>query len=261
MSPAPTRLTSRTPSPLLPTLTTLGEVPSPGPESDGEVEANQLAFTIESPSGPQLQLFKTVFNTGKLLSGYCQDDPLWLLLAELHGTPAHQSTWGIPLSVWHEYDAALHARTSSTSTLLELNMLDERDTIDADQQELQRFLALQQNEIVVAAKRKCNCSPMPVAGPSSKKVRLDVPKKHPHRKSLVVDSNPEPSRRVRLVVPPGRPAVASSSLHVSPRASPSLMEVSNRDLPMQGPNDLVRLAAVAEVHSGLVRQSTSSPAA
>ncbi|KAJ3911397.1 hypothetical protein F5877DRAFT_73213 [Lentinula edodes] len=200
MSPAPTRLTSRTPSPLLPTLTTLGEVPSPGPESDGEVEANQLAFTIESPSGPQLQLFET-------------DDPLWLLLAEvassctncskttnkckvllnsprctncsakktcslgkilryryfahwcnqdlaysrrfleLHGTPAHQSTWGIPLSVWHEYDAALHARTSSTSTLLELNMLDERDTIDADQQELQRFLALQQNETVVAAKR------------------------------------------------------------------------------------------------------------
>ncbi|KAJ3897746.1 hypothetical protein F5879DRAFT_927598 [Lentinula edodes] len=179
---------------------------------------------------------------------------------ELHGTPAHQSTWGIPLSIWRECDAALHACTSSTSTLLELNMLDERDTIDADQQELQRFLALQQNETVVAAKRKRDRSPMPVAGPSSKKVQLDVPKKRPHRKSLVVDLNPEPSCRVQLVVPPGRPAVASSSLHVSPRASPLLMEVSNRDLPMQGPNDLVWLAAVAEVHSGLVRQSTSSPA-
>ncbi|GAW10443.1 hypothetical protein LENED_012706 [Lentinula edodes] len=126
-------------------------------------------------------------------------------------------------------------------------MLDERDTIDADQQELQRFLALQQSETVVAAKRKCDRSPMSVAGPSSKKVRLEVPKKHSHQKSRVVDS--------------GRPAVASFALRVSPRASPSLMEVFNRDLPMQGPNDLVRLVAVAEVHSGLVRQSTSSPAA
>ncbi|KAJ3897752.1 hypothetical protein F5879DRAFT_995587 [Lentinula edodes] len=307
MSPAPTRPTSHTPSPLLPTLTALGEVPSPGPKSDGEVEADQLAFTIDSPSRPQLQLFETVFNTGKPLSGYCQDNPLWLLLAEvaspctncwktpskckvlpnspqctncsakktcslgkilryryfarqcnqdlaysrrfleLHGTPAHQSTWGIPLSVWCEYDAALHACTSSTSILLELNMLDERDTINADQQELQRFLALQQSETVVAAKRKRDRSPMSVAGPSSKKVRLEVPKKHSHQKSRVVDL--------------GRPAVASFALRVSPRASPSLMEVSNRDLPMQGPNDLVRLAAVAEVHSGLVRQSTSSPAA
>ncbi|KAJ4493170.1 hypothetical protein C8J55DRAFT_556172 [Lentinula edodes] len=54
MSPTPTRPFSRTPSPLLPPLTALGEVPSPAPESDGEVEADQLAFTIELPSRPQL---------------------------------------------------------------------------------------------------------------------------------------------------------------------------------------------------------------
>ncbi|KAJ3803762.1 hypothetical protein F5876DRAFT_84502 [Lentinula aff. lateritia] len=36
------------------------------------------------------------------------------------------------------------------------------------------------------------------------------------------------------------------------------MEVLHRDLPMQGPSDLVRLAAVAEAHSGLVQQAVSS---
>ncbi|GAW05268.1 hypothetical protein LENED_007112 [Lentinula edodes] len=56
-------------------------------------------------------------------------------------------------------------------------MLDERDTADADQQELQKFLALQQDEAAVAAKHKRNCSPLPMAGPSSKKVRLDASKK------------------------------------------------------------------------------------
>ncbi|KAJ3849392.1 hypothetical protein EV368DRAFT_85579 [Lentinula lateritia] len=283
MSPAPARPISRTPSPLLPTLTALREVPSPAPESDGEVERDQLAFTIDSLSRPQLQLFKTVFNTGKLLSGYCQDDPLWLLLAEvaspctncsktpnlaysrrfleLHGTPAHQLTWGILLSVWREYDAALHARTSSTSTLLELNMLDERDTVDADQQELQRFLVLQQSEAAASARRKRDRSPMPVAGPSSKKIRSDAPKKRSHWKSPVVEANPEPPRRVWLVVPPGRSVVAPSSVPAPPRTSPSLMEVPSRDLPMQGPSDLVRLAAVVKVHSGLVRQAVSPPSA
>ncbi|KAJ3858197.1 hypothetical protein EV359DRAFT_88104 [Lentinula novae-zelandiae] len=321
ISSAPAQPTSRTPSPLLPTLTALREVPSPAPESDGEVENDQLAFTIKSPSCPQLQLFETVFNTGKPLSGYCQDDPLWLFLAEvaspctncsktpskckvlpnspqctdcsakktcslgkilqyryftrrcnedlaysrrfleLHGTPAHQSTWGIPLSIWREYGAALHARTSSTSTLLELNMLDERDTVDADQQELQRFLALQQSEAAASARCKRDCSPIPVAGPSSKRIRSDAPKKRSHRKSPVVEANPEPPHHVRLVVPPGRSVVASTSVPAPPRASPSLMEVPNRDLLMQGPSDLVWLAAVAEAHSGLVRPAISPPSA
>ncbi|KAJ3858731.1 hypothetical protein EV359DRAFT_87297 [Lentinula novae-zelandiae] len=300
MSTTPAQPISHTPSPLLPTLTALGEVPSPAPESDGEVETDQLAFTLESPSCPQLQLFETVFNTGKPLSCYCQDDPLWLLLAEvaspctnclktpgkctvlpnspryfarrcnqdlaysrrfleLHGTPAHQSTWGIPLSAWREYDAALHARTSSTSTLLELNMLDEQDAVDADQQELQEFLVSQQNEAAVAAKRNRDRSPMPVAGPSCKKVRSNAPKKHSHRKSPVVETNPEPLRHVRLVVPPGQPVVASTSVPVHPRTSPSLMEVPNRDLPMQGPSNLVRLAAVAEGAGHDLLSSTMPP--
>ncbi|KAJ3884391.1 hypothetical protein GG344DRAFT_84091 [Lentinula edodes] len=148
---------------------------------------------------------------------------------ELHGTPAHKSTWGIPLTAWREYDSALHARTSSTSILLELNMLDEQDAVDADQQELQ------QNEAAVAAKHKRNHSPMPVAGPSSKKIRSDAPKK--------------------------RSRLAPTSLPVPPPASPSLMGVLNRDLPTQGPSDLVRLATVAELHSGLVQQAVSSPSA
>ncbi|KAJ3897791.1 hypothetical protein F5879DRAFT_995533 [Lentinula edodes] len=76
--------------------------------------------------------------------------------------------------VWRECDAALYARTSSTSTLLELNILDERDTVDADQQELQKFLALQQSEAALAARHKHDCSPMPVDGPSSKKIRRAV---------------------------------------------------------------------------------------
>ncbi|KAJ3912347.1 hypothetical protein F5877DRAFT_72475 [Lentinula edodes] len=208
MSPTPTRPLSRTPSPLLPTLTALGEVPSPAPESNGEVEMDQLAFTIESPSRPQLQLFETVFNTGRpFVASSCGGSfPLFQLckvpgqilgkvlryryfarrcsqdiaysrrFLELHRTPTHQSTWGIPLSTWRQYDAALQARTSSTSTLLELNMLDEKDTAETDQQELQKFLALQQGEAVVAAKRKRNCSPLPVAGPSSNKaVRWQPP--------------------------------------------------------------------------------------
>ncbi|KAJ3884481.1 hypothetical protein GG344DRAFT_71313, partial [Lentinula edodes] len=300
MSSNSDRAPSRTPSPLLPPLTALGEVPSPDFESNGEVEQDQLAFTLESPSRPQLQLFETVFNTGKPLSGYCQHEPLWLLLAEvaspctncvktsvleryfdigillvtatktlhtaagfleLHGTSAHQSTWGISLSAWREYDAALHARTSSTSTLLELNMLDEKDTVEADQQELREFLALQQGEAVVAAKRKRDRSPLPVAGSSRKKVQSDAPKKRSRHRTPVAATIPGSPLRIWLVVPPSRPVVASSSPPVHPHSSPSLMEVLHRDLPMQGPSDLVRLAAAAEVHPGLVQQAgSSSPA-
>ncbi|GAW08842.1 hypothetical protein LENED_010942 [Lentinula edodes] len=138
-------------------------------------------------------------------------------------------------------------------------MLDEQDAVNADQQELQEFLVSQQNEVAVAAKSKRDCSPMPVAGPSHTKVQSNAPKKHSHRKSPVVEANLEPLRRIRLVVPLGRSVVASPSVAVLPRASPSLMEVPNRDLPMQGPSNLVRLAAVAEAHSGLARQAVSPP--
>ncbi|KAJ4475453.1 hypothetical protein C8R41DRAFT_869939 [Lentinula lateritia] len=140
-------------------------------------------------------------------------------------------------------------------------MLDKQDVVDADQQELQEFLVSQQNEAAVAAKRKHDCSLMPVAGPSRKKVWSNAPKKRSHRKSPVVEANPELLRRVRLVVPPGQPVVASTSVPVRPRTSPSLMEVPNRDLLMQGPSDLGRLVAIAEVHSGLARQAVSPPSA
>ncbi|KAJ4486618.1 hypothetical protein C8J55DRAFT_558616 [Lentinula edodes] len=165
-----------TPSPQLPTLTTLGKVP-PGLDSDGEVKQDQLAFTIEFLSHPQLQLFETVFNTGKPLSGYCQNDPLWPLLVEvaspcsnclkspdkckvLPNSPrctncSAKKTCSLGKILQYRYfarrcnqdlaysHAALHTRTSLTSTLLELNMLDEQDTANADQQELQKLLALQ----------------------------------------------------------------------------------------------------------------------
>ncbi|KAJ3911934.1 hypothetical protein F5877DRAFT_72799 [Lentinula edodes] len=135
----------------------------------------------------------------------CEED----LFLELHGTPAHQSTWGIPVGTWRQYDAALHERTSSTSTLLELNMLDDQDAADVDQQELQDFLTLQQGEAAVAAKLR---------------------------------SMPN-----------------STSTSLPPRASPSLMEVPDPDLPVQGHSSLVRLAAVAEAQSGLVQQPVIPP--
>ncbi|KAJ3858558.1 hypothetical protein EV359DRAFT_87553 [Lentinula novae-zelandiae] len=273
------RSTSRSSSPLLPAVTSLGEVVSPDPQSDGEVEQDQLAFTVEALSRPQLQLFETVFNTGKPLSAYCEDDPLWSLLAAVASpctnclkTPISArsfgtatllvgcATWGIPLDVWRRYDAALHERTS---TLLELNMLDEQDEVAADQQELQKFLALQQDEASVAAKRKCARSPLPVAGPSTKKVRLEVSKKRSRRKSPVVEVASEPPRRVLLVVPPGRLSVTATTATTTPappRILPSPMEVSVRDDPVQGSSGLVQLATIAEAHSGLVHRRASPPA-
>ncbi|KAJ3803830.1 hypothetical protein F5876DRAFT_84334 [Lentinula aff. lateritia] len=181
------------------------------------------------------------------------------LFLELHGTPAHQSTWGIPLSVWRQYDVALHARTSPTSTLLELNMLDEQDTADADQQELREFLALQQGEAVVAAKRKRDHSPLPIAGPSSKRVRSDASKKRSRHRSPEEEAVQGSPLHVRLVVPPGRSVAASTSTLLPSRASPSLMEVPGGDLPVQGHSSLVRLAAVAEAQSGLVQRPVAPP--
>ncbi|KAJ3803487.1 hypothetical protein F5876DRAFT_85234, partial [Lentinula aff. lateritia] len=225
---------------------------------------------MASFSGGSISLYQLPEDTGEILGKIlryryfahrCNQDLAYSRrFLELHGTSAHQLTWGIPLTAWREYDAALHARTSSTSILLELRMLDEQDAVDADQQELQEFLILQQNKAAVAAKRKRSRSPMPVAGPSSKKIRSDAPKKRSHRKSPAVGVNAEPPRRVRLVVPPVR-SVAPTSLPVPPPASPSQMGVLDRDLPMQGPSDLVRLATVAELHSGLVQQVVPPPPA
>ncbi|GAW02975.1 hypothetical protein LENED_004659 [Lentinula edodes] len=210
------RSSSRTRSPQLPILTTIGEVPSPDLESDGEAEQDQLAFTIEFPSRPQLQLFETVFNTVQVPS---RDLAYSRRFLELHGTPAHQSTWGIPMVTWRQYDAALHERTSSTSTLLELNMLDDQDA--CYQQELREV-------------------PRFATG------------------SPVQETAEESPRRVRLVVPPVRSLPVTTSTPLPPRAFPSSMEVPDADLSVQGHSNLVRLAAVAGAQSGLVQQPAVS---
>ncbi|KAJ3911503.1 hypothetical protein F5877DRAFT_85878 [Lentinula edodes] len=302
--------------PPLPILTSLAEEVSPVPESEGEVEQDQLAFTIDSPSCPHFQLFENIFNTGKPLAGYCQDDPLWSLLAavaspctncvkaphnckvlpnsphctncsakktcslgkilqyryfaqhcdqdlaysrrflELHGTPMHHATWGIPLETWRQYDANLHQCTSSTTVLLELNMANDQDADAVDQQELRRYLALQQEKAAIAAKCKRNCSPSPVAGPSHKKTTgSEVPKRRPCCKHLTVEASSEPAPCVRLVIPPGRSVVVPPT--IVPRASPSPMEVPSRDEPLQGSAGLVQLAAAAEAQSGVVQRFVS----
>ncbi|KAJ3805287.1 hypothetical protein F5876DRAFT_81931 [Lentinula aff. lateritia] len=97
----------------------------------------------------------------------------------------HHATRGIPLGTWRQYNANLNECTSSTTTLLELNMLDEQDAVNANHKELQR--ALQQEEAILAAKRRRNPSPLPVAGPSCKKTWSDAPRKRSRRKSPVME--------------------------------------------------------------------------
>ena len=138
-------------------------------------------------------------------------------------------------------------------------MLDEQDEVTADQQELQKFLALQQDEASVAAKRKRTRSPLPVAGPSTKKVRLEVPRKRSRRRAPGIEVDTEPPRRVLLVVPPSRSSVTSTIAPVPPPALSSPMEVSIRDVPVQGSSGLVQLATIAEAHSGLARRPASPP--
>ncbi|GAW09481.1 hypothetical protein LENED_011636 [Lentinula edodes] len=278
--------------------------------SDGEVEQDQLAFTIESPSLPQLQLFENIFNTGKSLAVYCRDDPLWPILAavalpcsnctkhpetckvpegsprcsfctgkktcslgkllryryfarrcnqdlaysrrflELHGTPAQRVSWTIPEDVWHRYDELLHSSTSATKVLVELNMLDDQDSQAVDRSELRRFQEAQEQEALLAARRKrVNASPPPKV--RSKKRRLTKVVEEP-----VIEEVP---RLVRLVIPPSRPAPSA------PGSAPSTFARSSAALPLtsvqatgqlgsvQGPSPLARLA-------DLVDQQTDSQA-
>ncbi|GAW09926.1 hypothetical protein LENED_012142 [Lentinula edodes] len=139
-------------------------------------------------------------------------------------------------------------------------MLDKQDEVDADQQEPQKFLVLQQDEASVAAKQKHARSPLPVVGPSTKKVRSEGPKKHFCRKSPVVEVASMPSCLVRLVVPPGQLSVITTTTPVPLRALPSPMEVTVRDDPVQGSSDLVQLETIAEAHSGLACPVASPPA-
>ncbi|KAJ3911571.1 hypothetical protein F5877DRAFT_85791 [Lentinula edodes] len=144
----------------------------------------------------------------------------------------------------------------STSTLLELNMLDERDTADADQHELQKFLTLQQGEAAIAARPTTRSFPSSVAvsvapfelqpAPSTLQHKLLIPKPtlRPILTQVLQKATPASPLCVRLVVPPGRSVVASTSIPVPPCASPSF------------PN-----GAVAEAHSGLVQQAISPSSA
>ncbi|KAJ3864442.1 hypothetical protein EV359DRAFT_81407, partial [Lentinula novae-zelandiae] len=203
--------------PPLPFLLSSGGVPSVVSEDDEDID--QLVFTLDAPSRPQLDFFEKVFNTGKSLASYLQDDPLWSLLSsivvpctnclkapdtcvvppgsprclncsskktcslgkilrfqyftcqcnqdlayshrflELHGTPAQKASRTIPVDLWRQYDALLHQRTSSTTALMELNMLDEGDALDRDHQELSRLIDTQRQETAAASKRKRASSP------------------------------------------------------------------------------------------------------
>ncbi|KAJ3846309.1 hypothetical protein EV368DRAFT_89233 [Lentinula lateritia] len=271
-------LPSKAPSPAGPSRSSLPRSSS-GEKvaSDGEVEQDQLAFTLESPSIPQIQLFENVFNTGKSLAAYCRDDPLWPTLAavalpcsnctkhpetckvpegspqcafctgkktcslgkllqsryfahccnqdlayshqflEMHGTPAQRLSWTILEDVWRRYDELLHSSTSVTKVLVELNMLNEQDSQAIDRSELRRFQEAQEQEALLAAKRKhVNASPQPRARP--KKRRLTKVVEEP-----VVEEVP---RLVRLVIPPSRPAPSA------PGAAPSGSKRSSAALPL-----------------------------
>ncbi|KAJ3871987.1 hypothetical protein F5051DRAFT_445615 [Lentinula edodes] len=244
----------------------------PRSPSEGEVEQDQLAFMIESPSIPQMQLFENVFNTGKSLAAYCRDDPLWPTLAvvalpcsnctkhpetcqvpegsprcafctgkktcslgkllryryfarrcnqdlaysrrflEMHGTPAQRVSWTIPEDVWRRYDEQLHSSTSTTKVLVELNMLDEQDSRAVDRSELRHFQEAQEQETLLAAKRK-------------RKRRLTKVVEEPRVEEPVAEEVP---RLVRLVIPPSRlaPSVPGSAPSGSERSSVALPLVS-----------------------------------
>ncbi|KAJ3870402.1 hypothetical protein F5051DRAFT_447788, partial [Lentinula edodes] len=294
----------------LPRSSSEGEV-----ASDGEVEQDQLAFTIESPSIPQLQLFENVFNTGKSLAAYCRDDPLWSTLAavalpcsnctkhpetckvpegsprcafctgkktcslgkllrhryfarrcnqdlaysrrflEAHGTPAQRVSWTIPEDVWRRYDEVLHSSTSATKVLVELNMLDEQDSRAIDRSELRRFQEAQEQETLLAAKRKHVNDP-PSSKVRSKKRRLAKVVEERRVGGPVVEEVP---RLIRLVIPPSRLAPSD------PGSAPSDSQHPSVALPLVSPHATGRLGSVQDPSplarlADLVDQRTSSQA-
>ncbi|KAJ3870824.1 hypothetical protein F5051DRAFT_434333 [Lentinula edodes] len=140
--------------------------------SEDEDNIDQLAFTLDAPSHPQLEFFEKylcgasgIATMLKILrfrffARRCNQDLAYSRrFLELHGTPAQKASWAIPVDLWRRYDALLHQWTSSTTALLELNMLDEGDDLDRDHQELSQFIDAQRQEAVVASKRKRASSP------------------------------------------------------------------------------------------------------
>ncbi|KAJ3847429.1 hypothetical protein EV368DRAFT_69117 [Lentinula lateritia] len=155
-------------------------------DSNGEVEQDQLAFMIESPSTPQLQIFKNVFNTGKPLASYYWDDPLWPTLAAVavacSNCTKHPDTCKVPLDVPSALPVILgtawYLGSAATKVLVELSMLDEQDSRAIDRSELQRFQQAQEQEALLAAKQKrVNISPQPRV--RSKKRRVTKTAKEP----------------------------------------------------------------------------------
>ncbi|KAJ3897262.1 hypothetical protein F5879DRAFT_996315 [Lentinula edodes] len=273
--------------------------------SEGEAEQDQLAFTIESPSRPQLQLFETIFNTGKPLASYCRDDPLWSTLTEvalpcsncvkhpeackvpegsprcssctgkktcslgkilrhryfsrrcnqdlaysrrfleLHGSPAQRVSWSIPEDIWRRYDVRLHSQISSTSILMELNMLDNQDTQAVDRRELARFQRAQEQEAALALAAKC---------------KRALTRSQPGASEIIAGEVP---RVVRLVFPPAcpppppssptPPRPSSSDLVSTPRVAP----VSRQTGSVWDPDPLVQLAEVAGRQTGFSTRSAA----
>ncbi|KAJ3897583.1 hypothetical protein F5879DRAFT_995824 [Lentinula edodes] len=300
---------SKAPSAAGPSRSSLPRSPSEGEvASDGEVEQDQLAFMIESPSIPQIQLFENVFNTGKSLAAYCRDDPLRSTLAavalpcsnctkhpetckvpegsprcafctgkktcslgkllqyryfaqdlaysrqflETHGTPAQRVSWTIPEDVWRRYDELLHSSTSATKVLVELNMLDEQDSWAIDRSKLGRFQEAQEQETLLAAKRKrVNASPPPKVRPKKRRLARVVEERRVEEP--VVEEVP---RLVCLVIPPLRPAPSD------PGSAPSGSKHSSVALPLvsahatgrlgsvQDPSPLARLADLVDQQTG-----------
>ncbi|KAJ3898199.1 hypothetical protein F5879DRAFT_995040 [Lentinula edodes] len=244
------------------------------PSTEDEEDVDQLAFTLDSPLRPQLELFEKAFNTGKPLAGYSSDDPLWPLLSslvvpctnclkvphtcivppgspqcsncsskktcslgkvlrfhyfarkcnqdlaysrrflEVHGTPAQKASWTILVDLWRQYNALLHAHTSSTTALMELNMLDDSDALDRDHQELSQFLDTQRQETVAASKRKYASSPVRPGGATSN----EAPAKTSHK------------RHWQLSPPSSLPSIVPRMVHLvltSRRSPPSLPPVSS----------------------------------
>ncbi|KAJ3804062.1 hypothetical protein EV368DRAFT_70412, partial [Lentinula lateritia] len=249
---------STRPSPLSPTAASSSPVPHEEggvPLTEDEEDVDQLAFTLDSPLRPQLEFFEKVFNTGKPLA----------------------ASWTIPVDLWRRYDALLHECTSSTTALMELNMLDDSDALDRDHQELSQFLDTQRQETVAASKRRHTSSPVRPGGATSS----EAPAKTSHKRyrhlfppTLLPSIVP---RSVHLVLPPrwsppSQPPVASTTSLHSPSHAPvmavdsdPLADAGIRRLPVpadhpglvQGPTGLVRLAAVAEQRAG-ADQSPSS---
>ncbi|KAJ3897594.1 hypothetical protein F5879DRAFT_995800 [Lentinula edodes] len=203
----------------------------PRSPSEAEVEQDQLAFTIESPSIPQIQLFENVFNTGKSLAAYCQDDPLWPTLAAValscSNCTKHPETCKVPEG--SPRSSLLYSRSPGTNGVtavllitsllshsssalrhlvalarlhgvhdLNMNMLDKQDSRAIDRSELRHFQEAQEQETLLAAKRKCvNASPPPKVRP--KKRRLTKVVEERRVEEPVVEEVP---RLVRLVIPP-----------------------------------------------------------